>query len=318
MSDVFCLMGPTAAGKTALACELTQRFPMEIISVDSAMIYRGMDIGTAKPSLAEQLQAPHHLIDMLDPPESFSAAEFCQHAQTLIQAIKERNKIPLLTGGTMMYFNALQQGLSALPKADAALRASLLQQAEERGWLALHAELKRLDPASGARIHPHDTQRIQRALEVFYLTGTPLSTFLANKNDSLHCVNLILFPEDRAWLHQRIAQRFHHMLQAGFMAEAEQIINHWQLTPAHPALRCVGYRQAFNYLSGEDNYAAFVEKGIAATRQLAKRQLTWLRSWSQGRFFACDKANVVRDIVANIAEMLDNKRQHDYQEKSDA
>ncbi|QRN02857.1 tRNA (adenosine(37)-N6)-dimethylallyltransferase MiaA [Legionella sp. MW5194] len=309
---VLCLMGPTASGKTALACDLAQRLPVEIISVDSAMIYRGMDIGTAKPTADELLRAPHQLLDILDPPDSFSAAEFCQAANHLIEGIHARGKIPLLVGGTMMYFHALQQGLSDLPEADDVLRQQLLKQAEDKGWAALHRELADVDAVAAARIHPNDTQRIQRALEVFYLTGKPLSHFLEQgKGQPRHrFVNCILFPNERAWLHERIALRFDAMLKQGFVEEVRQLMVRWPLlTPANPSMRLVGYRQALDYLAGRDDHEQFRDKGIAATRQLAKRQLTWLRGWPHGCFFSCDKPDITGEFMAKLAEILDNSPQ---------
>lgn len=305
---IFCLMGPTASGKTALAIELVERFPMEIISVDSAMIYRGMDIGTAKPSAQELAVAPHHLLDILDPPDSFSAAQFCKEANHLIQAIRSRGKIPLLVGGSMMYFHALQQGLSTLPEADETLRVELLRQAEQQGWAAMHGDLAKIDAKSAARIHPNDTQRIQRALEVFHITGKSLSDFLElEKETSAHqFINLILFPEQRAWLHQRIALRFEQMLAQGFIQEVECLLSQWTLSSLNPAMRCVGYRQALDYLTGLDDYDSFRDKGIAATRQLAKRQLTWLRRWPNGRYLPCDSDSFLHELMANIREILDN------------
>ena len=307
-NKVFCLMGPTASGKTALACELVSKFPFEIISVDSALIYRGMDIGTAKPTPGELVMFPHHLIDILDPPQSFSAAEFCIAASSLCADIFSRGKIPLLVGGTMMYFNALQQGMSSLPEADADIRAQLNEQANVKGWDALHAELAHIDPASAARIHCHDTQRIQRALEVFYVTGKPMSTVLREKKtvSSYDYVNLVLFPEDRAWLHERIAKRFGIMLQQGFIQEVEELLQTWPSLQSCPSMRCVGYRQVCDYLAGKDDYASLCDKGIAATRQLAKRQLTWLRHWPESRLVACDKQHSIDEVMANIDKLLDN------------
>jgi tRNA dimethylallyltransferase len=301
-------MGPTASGKTASALALAERFPIEIISVDSGMIYRGMDIGTAKPTRAEQALAPHHLIDILDPPEVFSAAEFCTSAQTLIDAAHLAGKIPLLVGGTMMYFNALQKGMSVLPDADAAIRAQLVEQALQIGWPALHDELMRIDPVCAKRIHPHDTQRIQRALEVFYLTKQPLSVLQAQlpTPSAYEFVNIQLLPEDRAWLHERIVSRFALMLEQGFLAEVEELLQRWPLTLTSPALRAVGYRQAYHYLVGEYDYATFCEKAVAATRQLAKRQLTWLRHWPNGYPVACDIGDTSKKVMAIIQEMLDN------------
>lgn len=305
---VFCLMGPTASGKTALACELVQHFPLEIISVDSAMIYREMNIGTAKPSADELSLAPHYLIDILDPPESYSAAQFCEDASKLIESIFSRGKWPLLVGGTMMYFNALQQGLSTLPEADELVRADLLLQAERDGWVTMHQQLAEIDPIAAARIHANDTQRIQRALEVYRLTGQPLSSFLAQqkKSQPYQFSNLVLFPENRAWLHERIATRFDLMLQQGFIAEVEQLLLKWSMDSNCPALRTVGYRQVLDYLAGVSNYELLREKGIAATRQLAKRQLTWLRSWPEASFFDGEKSSTASEVMAIISEILDN------------
>lgn len=305
---IFCLMGPTASGKTAIASDLITRFPFEIISVDSAMIYKEMDIGTAKPSKQELEQTPHHLIDILEPPKSYSAAQFCTDVIKLIDAIYQRGKIPLLVGGTMMYFNALQQGLSALPQADEALRIQLMQEAQQQGWAAMHHKLELIDPLAAAKIHANDTQRIQRALEVFHLTGKPLSFFweIEKEKTADTFVNLILFPQQRSWLHERIAARFEQMLAQGFLAEVESLLTKWQLPATCPAMRTVGYRQAIDFLAGNENYQDFVQKGIAATRQLAKRQLTWLRHWPEGQLFSCEKADVDAEIIALISEILDN------------
>lgn len=280
---VFCLMGPTACGKTALACELITRFPFEIISVDSAMIYRGMDIGSAKPSKQTLLESPHHLIDILNPIDTYSAALFCSDVTELCKAIFARGHIPLLVGGTMMYFNALQQGLSLLPEACVVTRASLELEAQQKGWDYLHERLKKVDPISAKRIHPHDAQRIARALEVHQLTQKPLSDFFSDMAPKLpyRFVNIGLMPQDRSWLHQRIELRFHEMMAQGFLDEVRQLVRQWQLNPQYPSMRSVGYRQALGYLQGEYDFANFLAKGLAATRQLAKRQITWLRSWPE-------------------------------------
>jgi tRNA dimethylallyltransferase len=303
-STVFCLMGPTASGKTDLACELVQKFPLEIISVDSAMIYRGMDIGTAKPTPQELAQAPHHLIDILDPPASFSAAQFCEAVEQLIPSIRAKGKWPLLVGGTMMYFHALQQGLSKLPEADPLLRNQLLEKAKNLGWDALHDELSKIDPKSGLRIHPHDTQRIQRALEVYYASGKPLSVLQAeDKNpQASRFINIAIFPEQRAELHKRIAQRFNQMLQMGFVEEVKELLFKWQLPESCPAMRCVGYRQGLEYLQGKTKYPEFCDKAVAATRQLAKRQLTWIRN-SQ---VLCFDYGMQSKILDMIEKLLDN------------
>ena len=305
---LFCLMGPTASGKTALACDLIKQFPFEIISVDSAMIYREMDIGTAKPTTEELLLAPHHLINILDPQDSYSAAEFCEDVAKLTKAIYIRGKIPLLVGGTMMYFHALQQGLSPLPSADKTIRALLVQQAEMYGWTYMHQQLEQIDPHSAARIHSNDTQRIQRALEVYHLTGKPFSAFWSEQQDSqtYHFINLILWPDERAWLHARIATRFEEMLEQGFVYEVAQLLQKWHLAPTCPAMRCVGYRQAIDYLAGDYDYEALRHKGIIATRQLAKRQLTWLRNWPDSSLFSCENPASRDEIIALIREILDN------------
>ncbi len=287
LNSVICLMGPTASGKTDLACALVSHLPCEIISVDSAMIYRGMNIGTAKPDANTLQRAPHHLIDILDPDASYSAALFCIDATRLCESIIRRGNIPLLVGGTMMYFHALQQGLSVLPEADSQVREQLLVQAQWHGWAFMHARLTDIDPIAAARIHPHDTQRIQRALEVHALTGQSLSTCLreATTKPDFSFVNILLSPSNRAWLHARIGQRFEQMLAKGWLDEVANLVQQWNLTPEHPARRCVGYRQVFEYLQGDYDYDTLRAKGQAATRQLAKRQLTWLRHWANGHFF---------------------------------
>lgn len=305
---VICMLGPTASGKTALSLELATRLPFEIISVDSGMIYRGMDIGTAKPSAAERAGVPHHLIDIIDPPESFSAAEFCQRANALIDAIYQRGKFPLLVGGTMMYFRALQQGLAVLPHADNDVRNLLLEKAASLGWQALYAELVQVDPLYASRIHSNDTQRIQRALEVYYITQSPMSSLMActQPNTDYHFINIGLFPQNRKWLHQRIAERWTMMLEQGFIEEVEGVLSAWELTLSMPALRCVGYRQAYAYLKGEMNYADFVERGLAATRQLAKRQLTWLRTWPDTQSVDCEKLTERAKVIAIIEKICND------------
>jgi tRNA dimethylallyltransferase len=309
MSNViFCLMGPTASGKTALACELAKHYPFEIISVDSAMIYRDMDIGTAKPTPEELQAAPHHLIDIIDPTEAYSAAQFCADALSLSEQILKKGKIPLLVGGTMMYFNALQKGLSTLPEANPEVRQQLEKEAALQGWEALHQKLTQVDPKAAARIHANDTQRIQRALEVYYHTGTSLSDFLEQQKEApdYRFVNFALFPEQRAWLHERIALRFDQMLAQGFIDEVRQLQKKWHLTMNLPSMRCVGYRQALEYLQGDYDEATMRDKGIAATRQLAKRQLTWLRHWDDALYYDPQNAAFADEIMAKTREILDN------------
>jgi len=285
MLPVVLLMGPTASGKSALALELAARFPVEIVSVDSAQVFRGMDIGTAKPDPATRALVPHHLVDLIDPTASYSAARFCADATVAIDAIRARGRIPLLAGGTMLYFKALTEGLSALPQADAELRAALDARAAMDGWPALHAELARVDPATAARLAPNDSQRIQRALEVHALTGVPMSAQVgagrrpeAAREAARGWLRLAVVPDDRARLHRRIAQRFEAMLAAGLVDELRALRDRHALSPDLPAMRCVGYRQAWRLLDGEIDAKTLLDTGVAATRQLAKRQLTWLRT----------------------------------------
>ncbi len=274
------LMGPTASGKTELAMQLAQQFPCDIISVDSALVYRDMNIGTAKPTAQELAAAPHRLIDICDPDESYSAARFREDALREMELITRQNRIPLLVGGTMLYFRALEQGLSRLPKADTAVRERLLVQAGESGWQAMHDRLATIDPAAAARIHPNDPQRIQRALEVYEISGKPMSELQQIRQKPVlpySIIKLIQSPWPRETLHERIARRFELMLQQGFEREVRHLLNHYALTPDLPSMRSVGYRQMLMYLQGNYAYKEMVEKGIIATRQLAKRQLTWLR-----------------------------------------
>ena len=282
LPPALLLLGPTASGKTACALALAKALPIEIISVDSALVYRDMDIGTAKPSAEEQAACPHHLIDIVSPEESYSAARFRADAIELMTQIHARGNIPLLAGGTMLYFKALRDGLSDLPAADPALRRAIDDEAALHGWPALHAELARLDPDAAARLEPGDAQRIQRALEIVRLTGRPLADSYAKKEDAaLPCrlLPIALAPAERGVLHARIEQRFDAMLHAGFIDEVRQLRRHYQLDPAMPSMRCVGYRQVWEYLDGDIGYDELRFKGIAATRQLAKRQLTWQRQF---------------------------------------
>lgn len=273
-------MGPTASGKTALATALHARLPVDIVSVDASQVYRGMDIGTAKPSPAELLRVPHRLIDIRDPAQAYSAAEFCVDARREIGAIHAAGRLPLLVGGTMFYFRALEQGLSALPSANPSIRTRLSREAEQEGWPALHARLARQDPASAARIKPTDAQRIQRALEVVELTGLPVSQIPpeAARLPIYRFIKMAIYPAERHILHQQIAQRYQAMLDAGLVAEVKRLMQRADLTPDLPSMRTVGYRQVIAYLNGALSYQEMVEKGIIATRQLAKRQLTWLRA----------------------------------------
>ena len=324
---MLALAGPTASGKSAAALAVARALRpqqrVEIISVDSALVYRGMDIGTAKPSAAEQAEVPHHLIDLIDPAQAYSAARFVADAKLAIADIRSRGAVPLLVGGTMLYLKALRDGLDALPAADAAVRAALDARAAEEGWPALHAELARVDPVTAARLPIHDAQRIQRALEVWQLTGRPLSQWHASAAPApasdgaaraLPGVDLQLIalePASRAWLHERIAQRFDVMLTAGFLQELRSLRQRGDLHAGLPSMRCVGYRQAWQALDhdgslapGSPGWAAFREAGIAATRQLAKRQLTWLRSMPQRHIVACDAPDAVAQVTARIESLL--------------
>jgi tRNA dimethylallyltransferase len=276
----YALLGPTASGKSRLALELAARHPVEIVSLDSAQVYVGMDIGTAKPSAAERARVRHHLVDLIEPTQSYSAGRFRADAVRAIGEIQGRGKIPLVVGGTMLYYRALTQGIAALPEADPDLRATIDARAARRGWPALHAELARIDPATAARLSPNDAQRIQRALEVWELAGRPISELQKAADPGLpfRLKAYALIPEDRAELHRRIAERFERMLAEGLVEEVEGLRNRYSLHPGLPSMRCVGYRQVWGYLEGEYGRDELRDKGIAATRQLAKRQLTWLRS----------------------------------------
>ncbi|MDF3035075.1 MAG: miaA [Paucimonas sp.] len=281
---VVALMGPTASGKTAAALEIARHIPCEIVSVDSALVYRGMDVGTAKPTQEERASVPHHLIDILEPTQAYSAMQFRNDTLALVDAIIARGKLPLLVGGTMLYFKALRDGLDNLPQADPAVRARLDEEAARDGVPALHKRLENLDPVTAQRLKPNDSQRIQRALEIIELTGRPMSELLSGQSRRelpFHLLSISLEPSERSVLHQRIAQRFDAMLNApdgGLLAEVEQLRARGDLHLGLPSMRCVGYRQTWEYLDGDYDLAELREKGIVATRQLAKRQLTWLRS----------------------------------------
>jgi tRNA dimethylallyltransferase len=298
-------MGPTASGKTDLAVALAERFPVEIISVDSALVYRGMDIGTAKPDAATCARAPHQLVDILDPTESYSAARFRADAVALMRDIAARGRIPLLVGGTMLYFKALKEGLAALPVAAPALRVELEARARVEGWPALHAELAQLDPETAARLAPNDSQRIQRALEVCLSSDEPLSALLARQEAAvdLPCrlQEIALLHDDRAWLHARIDARFKTMLEAGLVDELRGLRERWPLNPELPSMRCVGYRQAWRYLDGEIDAAGLYASGAAATRQLAKRQLTWLRGWAGAMPLDCRAP----DLLGRVSGLIE-------------
>ncbi|HTI17370.1 MAG TPA: tRNA (adenosine(37)-N6)-dimethylallyltransferase MiaA [Trinickia sp.] len=311
---IACLLGPTASGKTAAALAFAARHPVEIVSVDSALVYRGMDIGTAKPTHSERAAVPHHLIDIVEPTQNYSAAEFRADALRLVGEILGRGRVPLFVGGTMLYYKALTQGLHDLPSADATVRAQLEADAAREGWPALHARLAQVDPATAARLAPNDAQRIQRALEIFMLTGRPMSALLADTRevqDAAHDAAMpyrfhpiALEPSDRAVLHERIAQRFDAMLAAGFIDEVTRLRARGDLHPGLPSMRCVGYRQAWNYLDGEIDYPTMRDTGIFATRQLCKRQLTWLRSMPERVVIDCCSENATQQAVQAIEDAM--------------
>ena len=296
------IMGPTASGKTALSIALRQRLPVELVSVDSALIYRGMDIGTAKPSTAELALAPHRLIDIRDPAESYSAADFRKDALKEMADITAAGRIPLLVGGTMLYFKALLDGLSPLPSADSQVRQRIEQQAAELGWEVLHQQLAEIDPVAAARIHPNDPQRLSRALEVFFISGKTLTELTKISGETLpyRVHQFAIAPVSRELLHQRIELRFHQMLDAGFETEARALFDRGDLHTDMPAIRCVGYRQMWSYLSGEIDYDEMVYRGICATRQLAKRQMTWLRGWGSVQWLDSDKPGEALDSVIQV------------------
>lgn len=301
---IICLMGPTAAGKTDLAVELAQRFPCEIISVDSAMVYRGMDIGTAKPSADILKSAPHRLLDIRDPSEPYSAGQFRADALHEIANIIAQQRIPLLVGGTMLYFHVLQYGLAQLPRANAEIRNRILEEAERYGWQVLHERLQKIDPVAAKRIHPHDPQRLQRALEVYELTGKTITALQQEQAAAAlpySVINIVVAPTDRAQLHEAIAQRFEQMLQQGLVAEVERLYHRGDLHPNLPSIRAVGYRQVWDYLAGHSRYDEMRQRGIIATRQLAKRQLTWLRSWEHTHWFASEDPQRFDQIMALLA-----------------
>ncbi len=300
-------MGPTASGKTDLAIDLVQELPCDIISVDSALVYREMDIGTAKPTPEELEKAPHRLIDICDPTESYSAARFRQDALHEIEQILAQGRIPLLVGGTMLYFRALQYGLSDMPEADPAIRERLDNEMREHGLARLHARLQQVDPLAAERINPNDPQRIQRALEVYELTGTPLSELQNSDGEPklpYHVIKLVRAPQDRSVLHARIERRFHKMLEQGFEGEVKALLQKWDLDHEMPSMRLVGYRQMLRYIQGEYQYDQMVEQGIIATRQLAKRQFTWLRSEKDANWLNEENKNVLDQALKTISEPI--------------
>ncbi len=287
-SKIICLYGPTASGKTEVAIDLHRTGKFEIISVDSALVYREMDIGTAKPTPQELEQAPHHLVNIINPDQAYSASSFANDAANIIEEIEARGKIPLLVGGTFLYFRALLEGLAKLPEANQEIRNRLEQEAAEDGWSSLHQRLAKIDPVAAARIHANDQQRIQRALEVYELSGSSLSELLKQQHKTGPAYNahkFALLPSDRAVLHQRIQQRFELMLKHGLLDEVRGLLQRWSLNLDNPSMRAVGYRQTFEYLNGSYDKETLLEKGVVATRQLAKRQFTWLRSEKDLTFF---------------------------------
>ena len=299
-SPVICLMGATATGKTELAVEIAKRFPVELISVDSALIYRSMELGTAKPDTKLLAVAPHFLIDIIEPTQSYSAWDFVNDARRLIAEISQRGNIPLLVGGTMMYYHALEHGLNQLPEADETIRTKLDAEAKSIGWASMHEKLARIDPQTASRVKPGDTQRIQRALEVFEISGQTLSILQADKPEGYQggMLKIILQAEDRTLLHARIEKRFKAMLEQGFIEEVVGLRNRGDLNLSMPSMRCVGYRQVWQYLDGDFDQGQMSEKAIAATRQLAKRQITWLRKQPQNNAFDC--LNYQKDAIFKL------------------
>lgn len=302
---VICLMGPTASGKTALAFELFEQLPCDIISVDSALIYRDMDIGTAKPTTEELTKYPHRLINIRDASESYSAADFCQDALREIAEIRAKGRIPLLVGGTMMYFKSLIEGISPLPQADSEIRKKIEQEAKATSWQAVHQVLTEVDPEAGQRIHPNDPQRITRALEVFRITGNTLSQLTAIKGEKLlgDVLQFAIAPKERSVLHERIALRYEQMIAQGFEQEVVKLIERQDLHENLPSIRCVGYRQMWQHLHGEFDHDEMIFKGICATRQLAKRQLTWLRNWPNLQWLNMESKDNLQQILTAVSKL---------------
>jgi len=306
---LICLMGPTASGKTGLAIALREAFPLDIISVDSALVYRGLDIGTAKPDSETLRLAPHELIDIREPFESYSAADFRQDALVKISAISTSGRVPLLAGGTMLYFKALLDGLADLPSADPEVRARIEQEAAEAGWRVMHARLAVLDPEAAERIHYNDPQRIQRALEVIAISGRKLSDLYREQEEArlgYRTLKIVVCPGERAELHRRIEMRFNQMMQAGFLEEVKSLRARGDLDPVMPSMRCVGYRQAWSYLEGEITLDEMVQKALAATRQLAKRQLTWLRQERDALWYDLDRNSARDSVFREVRTFLEN------------
>ena len=300
-------MGPTASGKTGVAVDLVRELPCEIISVDSAQVYRNMDVGTAKPDAETLKEAPHHLINIIEPDESYSAARFRDDALTLMREITERGNIPLLVGGTMMYFKTLLEGLSELPEADPAIRMVIDTMAEESGWPSVHKQLAKVDPETAARLEQNDSQRVQRALEIYYITNRPMSELLQKPKYVYFPyvpLKIALLPSDRSELHGRIATRFEAMLELGLIGELRKLRAEYALDVDMPSMRCVGYRQTWEYLDGKIGLATLREQGIAATRQLAKRQLTWLRAMKEVADFDCLAEDLSGQVLAHVRENL--------------
>lgn len=307
LPPAVALMGPTASGKTRLAIELAEALDGEIVSVDSALVYRGMDIGTAKPSLEEREGIPHHLIDILDPAESYSTGRFRNDALAAMRDISGRGKLPILAGGTMLYFNALLYGLSSLPAADPEIRRRIDEEAASVGWAKLHEELGRIDPEAAARIHPNDPQRIQRALEVYRMTGVPLSVLCAETRSPplpFYPIKLVVAPANREALHERIRQRFLTMIERGFIDEVRALYERGDLHADLPSIRAVGYRQVWAYLEGEYDRDAMIERGIIATRQFAKRQFTWLRREEGASWHVSEDESLVEAVLRDVTARL--------------
>jgi tRNA dimethylallyltransferase len=302
------LMGPTASGKTGVAVELAQRLPVELISVDSALVFRDMDIGTAKPDQATLVRAPHHLIDIIDPTEAYSAAAFRHDALRLMADITQRGKVPLLVGGTMLYFKALREGLNELPKSDPAVRAALDAEIARHGIEHLHKQLAKVDAETAARLHSTDTQRIQRAIEIYRISGQPMSVLIAEQQNAelpYHIIPIALIPSDRAQLHARIATRFKAMLEQGLVDELRALREKYQLYPNMTSMRCVGYRQAWQFIEGEIDNVQLLETGVSATRQLAKRQFTWLRSMPDNIELDSLAPDLIKSVFDKLTEHID-------------